>query len=54
MPLYEYACRKCGEKFSQTLTIKEHDTKRVKCPKCQSGDVQKIIEPFFAKTSRKS
>ena len=54
MPLYEYACRKCGEKFSETLTIKEHETKKIECPKCQSGEVEKIIEPFFAKTSRKS
>jgi putative FmdB family regulatory protein len=54
MPLYEYACRKCGEKFSEVLTIKEHDHKKVQCPKCQSSEVQKVIEPFYAKTARKS
>ena len=54
MPLYEYVCRKCGEKFSEVLTIKEHDTKKVQCPKCQSTELEKIIEPFFAKTARKS
>jgi putative FmdB family regulatory protein len=54
MPLYEYACRKCGEKFSEVLTIKEHDRKKVQCPKCQSSEVQKVIEPFYAKTARKS
>ena len=54
MPLYEYTCRKCGETFSEVLTIKEHETKKVRCPKCQSEEVQKIIEPFFAKTARKS
>ncbi len=54
MPLYEYACRKCGQKFSEVLTIKEHDTKKVRCPKCQSEEVEKVIEPFFAKTARKS
>jgi putative FmdB family regulatory protein len=54
MPLYEYACRKCGEKFSEVLTIKEHDTKKIQCPKCKSTEVGKIIEPFFAKTARKS
>jgi putative FmdB family regulatory protein len=54
MPLYEYACRKCGEKFSEAMTMKEHGTKKVLCPKCQSNDLEKIIEPFFAKTARKS
>jgi putative FmdB family regulatory protein len=54
MPLYEYLCSKCGKKFSEVLTIKEHETKKVRCPKCQSSELQKIIEPFFAKTARKS
>ena len=54
MPVYEYVCRKCGEKIAEVLTIKEHETKKVECPKCQSTEVDKIIEPFFAKTSRKS
>jgi putative FmdB family regulatory protein len=54
MPLYEYVCRSCGEKIAEVLTIKEHDTKKVQCPKCQSTELEKIIEPFFAKTARKS
>jgi putative FmdB family regulatory protein len=54
MPVYEYACRKCGEKFSEVMTMKEHETRKVLCPKCQSNDLEKIIEPFFAKTARKS
>jgi putative FmdB family regulatory protein len=54
MPLYEYVCRTCGEKIAEVLTMKEHDTKKVQCPKCQSTELEKIIEPFFAKTARKS
>jgi putative FmdB family regulatory protein len=54
MPLYEYICSKCHKKFSEVLTIKEHDTKKVRCPKCQSQEVEKIIEPFFAKTASKT
>jgi putative FmdB family regulatory protein len=54
MPLYEYICRKCNEQFSEVLTIKEHDTKKPECPKCRSTDVEKIIEPFFAKTRSKT
>ena len=54
MPLYEYICRKCHNKFDEVLTIKEHETKKLQCPKCQSTDLEKVIEPFFAKTARKT
>jgi putative FmdB family regulatory protein len=54
MPFYEYLCRKCQNKFGEVLTIKEHETKEVHCPKCQSTDLEKVIEPFFAKTARKT
>ena len=28
MPLYEYVCRKCHNKFDEVLTIKERETKK--------------------------
>lgn len=54
MPLYEYICRKCLAQFSEVLTLKERETKRVTCPRCKSTDLQKVIEPFFAKTTSKT
>jgi putative FmdB family regulatory protein len=54
MPLYEYVCRNCHQKFSEVLTIKEHDAKKPQCPKCKSTDLQKVIEPFFPKTTSKT
>jgi putative FmdB family regulatory protein len=54
MPTYEYICRKCGKKFSEVLTIREHDTKKIHCPKCKSTSLDKVIEPFVAITSKKS
>lgn len=54
MPLYEYVCRNCHKKFAEVLTIKEHETKKLRCPKCQSPNLEKVIEPFFAKTSSKT
>ena len=54
MPLYEYICRKCGNQFSEVLTLKELGRKQVHCPKCQNTDVQKVIEPFYAKTPSKT
>lgn len=54
MPLYEYICRKCQKKFAEVLTIKEHESQSIKCPKCESTDLEKVIEPFFAKTASKT
>jgi putative FmdB family regulatory protein len=54
MPLYEYICKKCQKKFSEVLTIREHDTGKVQCPKCKSRDLEHVIEPFFAKTPSKT
>jgi putative FmdB family regulatory protein len=47
-------CRKCGRKFAGVLSIHEHDTKVVECPQCKSQDLEKVIEPFFAKTASKT
>ena len=54
MPFYEYVCRNCHEKFGEVLTIQERMTKMLHCPRCQSTDLQKVIEPFYAKTASKT
>jgi putative FmdB family regulatory protein len=54
MPLYEYVCKKCGRKFAEVLSVREHDTKKIECPQCKSVDLEKVIEPFFAKTASKT
>jgi putative FmdB family regulatory protein len=54
MPVYEYACEACKKRFSLTLTLSEHDKKRIKCPKCDSTKVKQRVSSFFAVTSSKS
>ncbi len=54
MPLYEYVCKKCQRKFSEVLSIREHDTKKVECPQCKGTELEKVIEPFYAKTASKT
>ncbi|MDA8090016.1 MAG: zinc ribbon domain-containing protein [Nitrospiraceae bacterium] len=55
MPAYEYRCTDCGKDFTVFLTIKEYEAKpKVKCPHCGSDHVERKIETFFAKTSKKS
>lgn len=45
MPIYEYICLKCNEKFSllQSIHAKEKDAE---CPKCASNEVKKVISAF--------
>ena len=55
MPLYEYDCRKCKKRFTLILRMAElGKAKHVRCPRCASADVQKVIEPFFAVPAKKS
>lgn len=54
MPTYVYKCQKCGHEFTLVMSVKEMETKKVKCPKCSSQRVAREITPFFAHTSKKS
>ena len=49
MPTYEYKCQKCGHKFEKLVFGEE----KVKCPKCQSEIVEKLISaPNVSKNSK--
>jgi putative FmdB family regulatory protein len=55
MPYYEFECAQCGQKFNEKQTFEEHDRgRRVKCPKCGSQKVERVIGSVLAKTSKKS
>jgi putative FmdB family regulatory protein len=54
MPTYQYRCAKCGEVFEHIEHVAEHETVRLRCPKCASEAVQHQPTQFFAKTSKKS
>ena len=54
MPSYEYACKACKKSFTVTLTVAEHDKKRIACPKCKGKKVEQQFGSFFAVTSKKS
>ena len=40
MPIYEFECRKCGDKFEQ-LIFRSDET--INCPKCESVEVQRVM-----------
>jgi putative FmdB family regulatory protein len=54
MPTYQYRCQDCGETFEHTEHVAEHETVRLRCPKCNSEKVAHAPAPFVAKTSKKS
>ncbi len=45
MPVYEYECKSCGEKFEQKHGITESDIK-VKCPKCGAKEPRRVFSTF--------
>ena len=53
MPTYDYQCRKCRKRFSQAMTIAEHEKARVKCPKCGSTAAQQLFSSILVKTGKK-
>jgi putative FmdB family regulatory protein len=45
MPIYEYECEKCGERFEMFCSISDSD-KAVQCPVCGENQVHKILSAF--------
>ncbi len=54
MPNYEFQCQKCNKKYSTSLSVKQMEEGKYKCPKCGSRKNQPVFGNFYAKTSKKS
>jgi putative FmdB family regulatory protein len=54
MPMYDYNCLDCGKESLVVLTLKEHESTKVVCPKCGSTKMQQLYSPFVAHTTKKS
>lgn len=54
MPNYEFRCQKCNKKYALTLSIREREEEKFKCPKCGSRKNLPVFGGFYAKTSKKS
>ncbi|MBI5969302.1 MAG: zinc ribbon domain-containing protein [Deltaproteobacteria bacterium] len=44
MPIYEFACHNCGEKF-ETL-VRSGDRRGMRCPACSSRRVVRVMSIF--------
>jgi len=45
MPIYEYSCGECGEKFEKLIRAAS-STEEIRCPRCQSLQVKKALSLF--------
>ena len=45
MPLYEYECQECGNRF-ETLRPVDGDDAEVRCPACGAGGVERKLSTF--------
>jgi putative FmdB family regulatory protein len=54
MPVYDYICHDCQKEFELVLTLGEHNKGDIRCPKCNSKNVEQDAVAFFVVTSKKS
>ena len=47
MPIYEYVCQDCGERFELLRSMKDADTP-IPCRKCKSERTSRMLSLFFA------
>lgn len=50
MPIYEYQCLECGEKFEK-LVRSMNSPQEIECPKCGGRKVEKLLSAFGLQTS---
>jgi|LSQX01.2.fsa_nt_gb putative FmdB family regulatory protein len=53
MPLYEYECEACGERFEALVSARSKDQKR-NCPACGSSETGRVASTFAVGTATKS
>jgi putative FmdB family regulatory protein len=44
MPIYEYRCAACGERFDRLTS--QADRAQVRCPRCEGRRVERLLSTF--------
>lgn len=44
MPVYDFRCNQCHQRFEVFLTYAQYGTTPIHCPICDSSDVQRLIQ----------
>ena len=50
MPIYEYECSKCGNKFEMRRGLTDKDAS-LKCPKCGAAQPKRVFSTFSTNQS---
>ncbi|MCD4784492.1 MAG: zinc ribbon domain-containing protein [Candidatus Eremiobacteraeota bacterium] len=50
MPIYEYECRKCGNRFDK-ICISDTKDEEIDCPNCKGNNCKRKISLFSSKSS---
>jgi len=53
MPIYEYECRECKERF-EVLQLSKNDGDTLRCPRCQADKPQRVVSLFSSGSINKS
>ena len=49
MPIYEYRCRDCGERFEELRSVRESESDEgLECPRCGERRVERLLSAFSA------
>lgn len=48
MPIYEYLCKQCGQRFEVRQAVGE-DGSSLNCPKCKAVNPNKLFSSFFSR-----
>lgn len=51
MPIYEFRCLGCGHVFELFKLKKEDDKSEMRCPKCSSQEVERVLSSVSVITS---
>ena len=43
MPVYEYECKSCGERFDKLVRSMRREPPEVACPACQGTEVRRLL-----------
>jgi putative FmdB family regulatory protein len=46
MPMFEFTCKKCGNRFEDLMTLAELEKETPACPKCESKKVERGFSAF--------
>jgi putative FmdB family regulatory protein len=53
MPMYEYTCKACGERFEKLVRTSD-DPQAVRCPACASATVERAFSTFATSSGQRS